>query len=202
MASRTITPITIRITAVVLMTHSLSDLLLVRASSSVSPIPLTRRRGAGARPRLRPRRGRERQAGRRSGTRGRRAPRRVVRRTRRFRRAPLRVPPRRPCAPPARGRRAARRRRSPAAANLAFLDPPPQPRREARDRAGMARGPGRPDAEEDRVAVAVVAQLLDRRACCRTSRPFSRGARASGSRTRPRPSRACAGAPPRPSRRA
>ena len=40
------------------------------------------------------------------------------------------------------------------------------------------------------------------RACCRTSRPCARAARASGSRTRPHRSRASAAAPPRPSRRA
>ena len=40
------------------------------------------------------------------------------------------------------------------------------------------------------------------RACCRRSRPCARAARASGSRTTPRPSRACGARPPRPSRRA
>src|SRR5581483_9929388 len=41
-------------------------------------------------------------------------------------------------------------------------DTAPQPRREARLRAGVARRPGRTDAQQDRVPVAVLADLLDR----------------------------------------
>src|SRR5207237_9218656 len=41
-------------------------------------------------------------------------------------------------------------------------DDAPEPRREARLRAGVARGPRRTHAEQDGVAVAVVLQLLDR----------------------------------------
>ena len=68
----------------------------------------------------------------------------------------------------ARGCGRARRRRAPATYEpvgslLRTLgDAAPEPRREARDRTGVARGPGGSHAQEDRVAVAVVAKLLDR----------------------------------------
>src|SRR5690242_18330535 len=45
--------------------------------------------------------------------------------------------------------------------SLPLADPAPEPRREARLRAGMADGASRPNAEEQRVSVAVVADLLD-----------------------------------------
>src|SRR5919204_1934023 len=44
----------------------------------------------------------------------------------------------------------------------ALGDHAPEPRREARLRAGVARGAGGPHSQQDRVAVAVLAQLLER----------------------------------------
>ena len=84
----------------------------------------------------------------------------------------------------------------------ALGDRPPEPRREARHGAGVARGPGRPHAQEERVAVAVVAQLLDReRVAGRLALAPELLARAAPEPA-PRPSRACAAAPRRPSTRA
>src|SRR5262245_21946443 len=57
--------------------------------------------------------------------------------------------------------RALRPRRRP------FGDPPPEPRREAGDRARVARRAGGTDAQQDRVAVAIVAELLDRKRVAR-----------------------------------
>ncbi len=161
-------------------------------------------RGGGAPPRPLPGRGRARRAGRSCGTRGRRAPRRGARRFRLRRRAPPRPPPRRPCArtlpAPSSSRRATY---EPSGRSLRALgDAPPEPGREARERAGVADGAGRPDAEQDRVAVAVVAELDDGERVARGLALVPELAGASGSRTRPRRSRVCGGAPPRPSRRA
>ena len=65
------------------------------------------------------------------------------------------------------------------------------PARSSETRAGVARGPGGRHAHEQRVAVAVVAQLLDGERVAGRLALAARAPRASGSRTTPRRSRAC-----------
>ena len=124
--------------------------------------------------------------------------------TRPRRRAPPRRPPRRPSARP---------RRGPSSSSRATYEPSGRSfaRSATRRQSHGAKqesepvwqtGPGRPDAQEDRVAVAVVAELDHGERVARGLALVPELLRASGSRTTPRPSRACGGAPPRPSRRA
>ena len=81
-------------------------------------------------------------------------------------------------------------------------DRAPERGREARGRAGVARRAGGSRADEQRVAVAVVADLLDRQRVPGGRALAPKPLRGSGSRTRPRRSRASAARPPRSSSRA
>ena len=120
------------------------------------------------------------------------------------RRSPPRPPPRRASARRARcrRRRATRRTSPPGRSRTRSTTVRHSAGAKQESRAGVARRPARDDAHEQRVAVAVVAQLLDGEHVARTSRPSSTAARASGSRTMPRRSPASAAAPRRPSTRA
>ena len=147
---------------------------------------------------------RARRAARSCGTRGRRAPRPGARRSRAAPASAASTPSsptlRAHAAGPPSSRRGDVRALRPLLRPLGH--PAPEPGREARERTGVADGAGRPDAEQDRVAVAVVAELDDGEGVPRRLALLPELAAATGSRTRPRRSRACGAAPPRPSRRA
>ncbi len=159
--------------------------------------------GGVARPRRGTGRARAPRAAHTSGTRGPPVPRQGARPTP----TRLRAPPRRPPPPPF-ARRAADRRPAlttydPVGSRLhALLDPPPEPGREARHRARVTGRARRPDAQQERIAVAVVAQLLDRERVARRLPLAPEPSPRAAPEPRLATSRASAGAPPRPSTRA
>ena len=149
------------------------------------------RRGARARPRPPRGRRRRRRAGRRGGRRGRRPPRRRARPRHAATAASTASSPTFCAHAPDAG---VEQRRDVGALRplaRALGDRPPERGREARDGAGVAGGAGGPHAHEERVAVAVVAELLDRERVAGRRALVPELLRASGSRTTPRPSRAC-----------